>query len=111
MMARRCCGVLWQARQRLRRCISSWNLHNSILQEDTTHLELVVQRGKYIVKGARICSRLHWIQEGDKGSGSKFFFDFLKKKVVVDKVLALCRPNGSLQEDPAEIKSMFGLPF
>jgi hypothetical protein len=34
---------------------------------------------------------------------SKFFPDFLKKKVVVDRVLSLCRVDGSLKEDLGKI--------
>jgi hypothetical protein len=43
--------------------------------------------------------------------GSKFFFDFLKKKVVVDRVLGLARLDGSLEEDLVEIRGMFGIHF
>jgi hypothetical protein len=40
-------------------------------------------------------ARLQWIQKRDEGS--KFFFDFLKKKVVADRVFGLCIANGSLE--------------
>jgi hypothetical protein len=52
---------------------------------------------------------LQWIREGDEGS--KFYFDFLKKMVVVDRVLGLHRVDESLVEDPTKIKGMFGLHF
>ena len=50
-----------------------------------------------------------WIKEGDEGS--KFFFNFLKKKVVVEKKIGLCRAHGSLEENPTNICSMFSDHF
>jgi len=41
------------------------------------------------------------IQEGD--DGLKFFFNFLKKNVVLDRILGLCRDDGSLEENPTDI--------
>lgn len=55
----------------------------------------------YISRGARFHTILHWIQEGDEGS--KFYFIFLKNKVVVDIVLGLHPNDGSLEEDPSKI--------
>jgi hypothetical protein len=63
------------------------DLHNTTLQEYATRLELVVRREEYIARGASVCARLQWFQEGDESSK---FFDFLKKEVVVDRVLGLC---------------------
>jgi hypothetical protein len=48
---------------------------------------MVVQKEDYIDKGAQVRDKIQWIQEGNEGS--KFFFDFLKRKVVTDRVLGL----------------------
>lgn len=77
-------------------------LHNIVLREDATWLELIVHRDEeHIPRGARVHAHFQWIQEGNEGS--KFFFDFLNKKVVVDKVLGLHRVDGSMEEDPTKI--------
>jgi hypothetical protein len=49
------------------------------------------------------------IQKGDEGF--KFFFDFLKKKVIANRVLGLQRADGSLVEDQKNIRGMFGDHF
>jgi hypothetical protein len=53
---------------------------------------MVVHKEDYIAKGDRVRAKLQWIQEGNEGS--KFFFDFLKRKVVTDRVLGLGREDG-----------------
>jgi hypothetical protein len=50
-----------------------------------------------------------WIQEGNQGS--KLYFDFLKRKVVVNRVLGLHRVNGYLVEDLAKVKGMISSHF
>jgi hypothetical protein len=42
---------------------------------------------------------------------SKFYFDFLKRKLVVDWVLSIRQANDSLAKDPFEIKGMFNSHF
>lgn len=86
------------------------DLHNVTLQEEVAKLEMIVRKGEdYIARGAQIRARLQWLQDGDEGF--KFFFNFLKRKVVADRVLGLHRADGSLAEDPTEVKDMFGLHF
>jgi len=102
MMARKRRKELWVARQKLEEvCIFlEEDIQNVALQEEAAKLEMVVRKGEdYIARGARIRSRLQWIQEGDEGS--KFYFDFLKRKVAADRVLGLRRSDGSLAEDPS----------
>ena len=53
---------------------------------------MVVHKEDYIAKGDRVRDKLQWIQEGNEGS--KFFFDFLKRKVVTYRVLGLGREDG-----------------
>jgi hypothetical protein len=52
---------------------------------------------------------LQWIKEGYEGS--KFYFEFLKRKLVADRVLSLHTIEGSLVEDPTKVKDMFGFHF
>lgn len=81
-----------------------------VLQEDAAKLEMEIHKWKaYISKGAWIRSKLQWIKEGHKGF--KFCVDFLKRKVVDNKVLGLFRDNVSLVEDPIKVEGMFGLHF
>jgi hypothetical protein len=70
---------------------------------------VVCKEEDYIARGARVRAQLQWIQEGDEGC--KFFFDFLKKKVVADRVLGLCRDDGTLEENPTGIRGMFSGHF
>lgn len=112
MIARKRRRELREARRKLEEVhiFLEEDLHNTVLQEDAARLELVVRREEEsIARGARVRARLQWIQEGDEGS--KFFFSFLKKKVVADRVLGLCRVDGSLEEDPTKIQGMFGDHF
>jgi hypothetical protein len=47
---------------------------------------MIVHKGEdYIARGAWVCFRSQWIQDGDEGP--KFFFDFLKRMVVANRVL------------------------
>jgi hypothetical protein len=62
----------------------------------------IVEREEvYIDKGAKGHARLQRIREGNESS--KFFFDFLKKMVVVNQSAY----DGSLKEDPSKIQGMF----
>lgn len=100
---------LKEARSRLEevRIFLEENSYNVSLQEEAAKLEMAIRKAEdYIARGAKIRARLHWIQEGDEGS--KFFFSFLKRKVAADRVIGLRRGDGSITEDPAEIKDMFG---
>jgi hypothetical protein len=56
---------------------------------------------EHIAKGIRVHYKLQCIKEGDESS--KFYFDFLKKKIVANRVLSLCRVGGSLDEDPSKV--------
>jgi hypothetical protein len=47
--------------------------------------------------------------EGNEGS--KFYFDFLKRKFIANKVLDLHRVDGYLVEDLGEVKGMFSFHF
>lgn len=41
------------------------HLHNSVLQEYATQLEMMIRNGEdYIASSASVCFRLLWIQEG-----------------------------------------------
>jgi hypothetical protein len=78
------------------------DIHNVTLQEKAMKVEMDVCRGEdYIVRGAQVCSCLSWIQDGDEGS--KFFFYFLKRKVVADKVLGCHKDDESFTEDPSKV--------
>jgi len=58
------------------------------LQENAMWLEMVVCKGEdYIATVSHVHSQLQWTQEGDEGS--KFYFDYLKRKVALDRVLGL----------------------
>lgn len=86
-MARKRRKEMRVARLRLKevRIFLEEDLHNVVLQEDAAKLDLVVRKGEdYIARGARVRSRLQWIKEGE---GSNFYFHFLKRKVVADRVL------------------------
>jgi hypothetical protein len=50
---------------------------------------MTVRREDDIVRGIWVCSCLRWIQEGDEGSN--FYFDFLKRKLAVNKCLVSVR--------------------
>ena len=43
--------------------------------------------------------------------GFKLYFDFLKRKATEEKVLGICRADGSLLEDATEIRGMFNDHF
>lgn len=101
---------LWEARLRIEevRFFLEENLHNVTLQEETVKLEMVVHRGEdYIARGVQIHSHLQWIQDGDESS--KLFFNLLKRKVVVERVLSLRKEDESLAKDPSTVRGMFGL--
>lgn len=46
-----------------------------------------------------------------RDEGSKIFYKLIKNKLVTNRVFGVHQPNGSLEEDPNEIKCMFGLHF
>lgn len=69
---------------------------------------MVVRKKEYIVRGTWVHAQLQWIHDGDQGSK---FFNFLKKKVVGDKVLSLQRADKTLEESPIEIRGMFSDHF
>ena len=70
---------------------------------------MVVHKEDYIAKEDLVRAKLQWIQEGNEGS--KFFFDFLKRKVVTDKVLGLWREDGIFEDNQIEIWDMFSCHF
>jgi hypothetical protein len=70
---------------------------------------VVCKQDDYIARGAHVHSNIWWIQERDEGS--KFYFDFLKKKVGANKVLGLCRVDGSLAKYPSEVRGMLNSHF
>lgn len=90
------------ARQRLREVhIFLEVLLNLTLLEEATKLDMVVCcTNGYIDGGAWVPSCPQWINEGNEGC--KFYFDFLKQKVVAERVLGLCWVDGSLAEDPVD---------
>jgi len=92
MIARRRRKEMRDARNKLEEVCTflEEDLFNVSLQEEVAKLEMSLRKVEdYIARGARIRARLHWIQEGDKGSN--FFFDFLKRKVMADRVIGLHR--------------------
>ena len=112
MMGCRWRKKLWVDRKRLEEvCIFiKEDIHNVTLQKKAMELKMAARRGEeYIASGARVCSHIQWIKEGDEGS--KLYFDFLKQKVVVNKVLGLPQVDGSLVEDPFEVQGMLVLIF
>lgn len=104
--------AIWKARKQLEEvCVFlEDSLHNYVLQEEVALLESTIRREEeYITREARVYAKLQWIQEGDEVS--KIVFDFLKKKVIVDKMLWIHRDDGSLEEDPFGIRGMFSGHF
>ena len=85
------------------------DIHNFVLQNNAVILEFLVHSEDCIKICARVCTKLQWINEGYEGS--ELFSDFIKKKVVSNIVLGLCREDGSLEEDPSMILGMFNDHF
>jgi hypothetical protein len=67
------------------------------------------RRRSILLEGLKSELDYKWIQEGDEGS--KFFFDFLKRKVVADRFLVYAERMGLLRRTQQEIQGMFSDHF
>jgi hypothetical protein len=80
------------------------------LQEEAIKLKMVIIKDMMIFLG--VLGFIHVFSGIKRGEeSSKFYFDFLKRKVVANGMLRLGRLDGSLVEGPSKVKGMFSSHF